>query len=162
MDHPKVFGNLLLLANSWNEGYIQSLSIYCMKKKNPFFMCNCFEISTLLVCELSSFILDYDFSTAIFILVCFFFPMGIVLWISVPFQLTLGKQQKVQVVTFGQPRIGNAVFASYYSEVVPDTFRVTHGNDMVPHLPPYYSYFPQKTYHHFPREVMVCFRVSVS
>ncbi|XP_047983649.1 lipase [Salvia hispanica] len=70
-------------------------------------------------------------------------------------RLTLGKQQKVQVVTFGQPRIGNAVFASYYSEVVPDTFRVTHGNDMVPHLPPYYSYFPQKTYHHFPREVWI-------
>ncbi|XP_042064352.1 lipase-like [Salvia splendens] len=70
-------------------------------------------------------------------------------------RLTLGKQQKVQVMTFGQPRIGNAVFASYYSQVVPDTFRVTHGNDMVPHLPPYYSYFPQKTYHHFPREVWI-------
>ncbi|KAG6432164.1 hypothetical protein SASPL_103738 [Salvia splendens] len=69
--------------------------------------------------------------------------------------LTLGEQQKVQVMTFGQPRIGNAVFASYYSQVVPDTFRVTHGNDMVPHLPPYYSYFPQKTYHHFPREIRV-------
>lgn len=58
-------------------------------------------------------------------------------------------------MTFGQPRIGNAVFASYYSEVVPDTIRVTHGHDIVPHLPPYYYYFPQKTYHHFPREVIV-------
>ncbi|XP_038875188.1 lipase isoform X2 [Benincasa hispida] len=57
------------------------------------------------------------------------------------------------VMTFGQPRIGNAVFASYYSNIVPNTFRVTNGNDVVPHLPPFYSYFPKKTYRHFPREV---------
>ncbi|KAI7757620.1 hypothetical protein M8C21_016511 [Ambrosia artemisiifolia] len=63
--------------------------------------------------------------------------------------------KNVQVVTFGQPRIGNAAFATYYSEVVPNTFRVTHEHDMVPHLPPYYQFFPQKTYHHFPREVWV-------
>ncbi|RVW55699.1 Lipase [Vitis vinifera] len=61
--------------------------------------------------------------------------------------------ENVQVMTFGQPRIGNAVFVSYYSELVPNTIRVTNEHDIVPHLPPYYSYFPQKTYHHFPREV---------
>ncbi|XP_031274402.1 lipase-like isoform X2 [Pistacia vera] len=61
--------------------------------------------------------------------------------------------QDVQVMTFGQPRIGNAAFASCYSKLVPNTIRVTNEHDMVPHLPPYYSYFPQKTYHHFPREV---------
>ena len=41
----------------------------------------------------------------------------------------------MEVMTFGQPRIGNAAFASYYSEVVPNTFRVTHEHDLVPHLP---------------------------
>ncbi|KAF3956404.1 hypothetical protein CMV_018460 [Castanea mollissima] len=61
--------------------------------------------------------------------------------------------QDVQVMTFGQPRIGNAVFASYYRKLVPNTIRVTNEHDIVPHLPPYYPYFPQKTYHHFPREV---------
>ncbi|KAJ4776049.1 alpha/beta-Hydrolases superfamily protein [Rhynchospora pubera] len=61
--------------------------------------------------------------------------------------------EKVKLMTFGQPRIGNAVFASYFIEQVPDTIRVTHAHDIVPHLPPYYHYFPQKTYHHFPREV---------
>ncbi|KAF7813684.1 lipase-like [Senna tora] len=61
--------------------------------------------------------------------------------------------QNIQVMTFGQPRVGNAAFASYYSKLVPRTIRVTHENDIVPHLPPYYSYFPHKTYHHFPREV---------
>ncbi|XP_004296800.1 PREDICTED: lipase-like [Fragaria vesca subsp. vesca] len=63
------------------------------------------------------------------------------------------KEKNVQVMTFGQPRIGNAVFATFYSKLVPDTIRITNGNDVVPHLPPYYTYFPQKTYHHFPREV---------
>ncbi|KAF3683648.1 putative chromatin-remodeling complex ATPase chain-like [Capsicum annuum] len=61
--------------------------------------------------------------------------------------------RNVSVMTFGQPRIGNAAFASYYSKWVPNTIRVTHEHDIVPHLPPYYHYFPQKTYHHFPTEV---------
>ncbi|XP_059460838.1 probable feruloyl esterase A [Corylus avellana] len=61
--------------------------------------------------------------------------------------------QDVRVMTFGQPRIGNAVFATYYSKLVPNTVRVTNEHDIVPHLPPYYTHFPQKTYHHFPREV---------
>ncbi|XP_047314999.1 lipase-like [Impatiens glandulifera] len=61
--------------------------------------------------------------------------------------------RNVHVVTFGQPRIGNADFASYYSELVPNTIRITNEHDIVPHLPPYYSHFVEKTYHHFPREV---------
>nr|CAD1821940.1 unnamed protein product [Ananas comosus var. bracteatus] len=61
--------------------------------------------------------------------------------------------QDIQVMTFGQPRVGNAAFASYFHKKVPQAVRVTNGNDIVPHLPPYYSYFPEKTYHHFPREV---------
>lgn len=61
----------------------------------------------------------------------------------------------VQVVTFGQPRIGNKIFADYYSMFVPKTIRVTHDHDMVPHLPPYYTYLRQRTYHHFPREVWI-------
>lgn len=58
-------------------------------------------------------------------------------------------------MTFGQPRVGNAAFASYFSKHVRHTIRVTNGHDIVPHLPPYYSYFPHKTYHHFPREVWI-------
>ncbi|KAK1317269.1 Phospholipase A1-II 1 [Acorus calamus] len=58
-----------------------------------------------------------------------------------------------QLMTFGQPRIGNAVFASYFNKHVPRTVRVTNEHDIVPHLPPYYTHFPQKTYRHFPREV---------
>ncbi|PUZ73422.1 hypothetical protein GQ55_2G472500 [Panicum hallii var. hallii] len=61
----------------------------------------------------------------------------------------------VQLMTFGQPRVGNAAFASYFAKYVPNTIRVTHGHDIVPHLPPYFSFLPQLTYHHFPREVWV-------
>lgn len=61
--------------------------------------------------------------------------------------------QDVQLMTFGQPRIGNAVFSSYFKTHLPDAIRVTNGHDIVPHLPPYYSIFPRKTYHHFPTEV---------
>ncbi|ONM34741.1 alpha/beta-Hydrolases superfamily protein [Zea mays] len=59
----------------------------------------------------------------------------------------------VNLMTFGQPRIGNAAFASYFKTYLPQAIRVTHAHDIVPHLPPYFSFFPQKTYHHFPREV---------
>ncbi|KAE8800687.1 triacylglycerol Lipase [Hordeum vulgare] len=61
----------------------------------------------------------------------------------------------VKLMTFGQPRVGNAAFASYFKRYLPHAIRVTHANDIVPHLPPYFSFFPQKTYHHFPREVWV-------
>ncbi|XP_019181293.1 PREDICTED: lipase ZK262.3-like isoform X2 [Ipomoea nil] len=67
-------------------------------------------------------------------------------------QVNFGAEE-IQVMTFGQPRMGNAAFATGYSERVPNTIRVTHGHDIVPHLPPYFSLFPSKTYHHFPREV---------
>jgi hypothetical protein len=59
----------------------------------------------------------------------------------------------VKLMTFGQPRIGNAAFASYFKKYLPHAIRVTNAHDIVPHLPPYFSFFPQKTYHHFPREV---------
>ncbi|XP_062181209.1 lipase-like isoform X2 [Phragmites australis] len=61
----------------------------------------------------------------------------------------------VTLMTFGQPRIGNAVFASYFRRHLPNAVRVINAHDIVPHLPPYYHYFPQKTYHHFPREVWI-------
>ncbi|CAN6337840.1 unnamed protein product [Urochloa humidicola] len=61
----------------------------------------------------------------------------------------------VTLMTFGQPRIGNAVFASNFKRHLPNAIRMTNAHDIVPHLPPYYHYFPQKTYHHFPREVWI-------
>uniref|UniRef100_A0A0E0MHT3 Fungal lipase-type domain-containing protein n=1 Tax=Oryza punctata TaxID=4537 RepID=A0A0E0MHT3_ORYPU len=61
--------------------------------------------------------------------------------------------QEVQLMTFGQPRVGNPSFAAYFSDQVPRTIRVTHQNDIVPHLPPYFCYLGEWTYHHFSREI---------
>ncbi|KAJ3699937.1 hypothetical protein LUZ61_003642 [Rhynchospora tenuis] len=58
----------------------------------------------------------------------------------------------VHLMTFGQPRIGNAAFASCFYKYIPNTFRIVHDRDIVAHLPPYYSFY-WKSYHHFPREV---------
>lgn len=74
-------------------------------------------------------------------------------WLSSCSQVNY-KIHNVQVVTFGQPRVGNTAFASRYSKLVPNTIRVTNKHDIVPHLPPYYPRLTQKTYHHFPREVI--------
>ncbi|KAF3322842.1 Lipase [Carex littledalei] len=60
--------------------------------------------------------------------------------------------EDVHLLTFGQPRIGNAAFASCFYKYIPNTFRIVHNRDIVPHLPPYYSFY-WKSYHHFPREV---------
>jgi predicted lipase len=40
------------------------------------------------------------------------------------------------VYTFGQPRVGNAQFASYYTGHISETYRVIHYGDLVPHVPP--------------------------
>lgn len=44
------------------------------------------------------------------------------------------------VFTFGSPRIGNASFRSIYNVLVPSTFRVVGGRDIVPTLPPSIRY----------------------
>ncbi|PKS05356.1 hypothetical protein jhhlp_008730 [Lomentospora prolificans] len=42
----------------------------------------------------------------------------------------------VDIYTYGSPRVGNAVFASYVSGQSGSHYRVTHGSDPVPRLPP--------------------------
>ena len=61
----------------------------------------------------------------------------------------------VELMTFGQPRIGNPAFVVCLGEQVPRTIHVTHQNDIVPQLPLYYYYLSEWTYHHFAREVCI-------
>lgn len=42
---------------------------------------------------------------------------------------------RVSVVTFGQPRVGNAAYAAFVSTTVLAHSRVVHNRDIVPHLP---------------------------
>jgi len=37
--------------------------------------------------------------------------------------------------TFGSPRVGDLAFATYFDKIVPDTYRIVHGQDLVPHIP---------------------------
>eukprot|EP00897_Mesotaenium_endlicherianum_P005039 jgi/Mesen1/4563/ME000232S03828 len=59
--------------------------------------------------------------------------------------------QGVHVTTFGQPRVGNRAFATYFDQRVPNSVRMVHGHDLVPHLPPLslarrlYSYYHTAT-----------------
>lgn len=41
-----------------------------------------------------------------------------------------------EVYTFGQPRVGNAAFANWYETQIPQTYRLVHNADIVPHVPP--------------------------
>ena len=56
----------------------------------------------------------------------------------------------VTFYTFGQPRVGNAAYATAFSSLAQE-FRVVHYKDIVPHLPPELLGF-----HHVATEVCVC------
>ncbi|MDP2438215.1 MAG: lipase family protein [archaeon] len=55
--------------------------------------------------------------------------------------------QNVTLVTFGQPRVGDSVFAGYLNRYVPQTIRFVNNRDIVPHLPT-----ELQGYQHAPRE----------
>ena len=50
--------------------------------------------------------------------------------------------------TYGCPRVGNVAFAEYYMAHLPDTQRMTHFRDPVPHVP-----FTTMGYHHVATEI---------
>lgn len=61
----------------------------------------------------------------------------------------------VKLFTFGQPRVGNRAFALYFDEHVPDSTRMVHGNDLVPHLPPLSQARRLYSYYHTATEVWI-------
>ena len=56
----------------------------------------------------------------------------------------------LRVVTFGSPRVGNSVFGDFFNMQVAESWRFTHGRDIVPSLPPTLMGF-----RHVSREVWV-------
>ncbi|KAK0425359.1 hypothetical protein QR680_009160 [Steinernema hermaphroditum] len=65
--------------------------------------------------------------------------------------------QDLLLVTFGQPRVGNMEYSAAHDALVPNSWRVVHAKDVVPHVPNCYfsilsrscaSYFNHATYHH--------------
>ncbi|KAJ3063284.1 hypothetical protein HDU99_004915 [Rhizoclosmatium hyalinum] len=53
---------------------------------------------------------------------------------------------KSRLITFGQPRIGNAAFGAYVNSFhFAEVSRVVNYNDIVPHLPPYSDFYQQQS-----------------
>ncbi|KAI0243642.1 hypothetical protein L0F63_003186, partial [Massospora cicadina] len=46
---------------------------------------------------------------------------------------------KLQLFTYGQPRVGDAEFATWFNQLPLTTTRVVNENDLVPHIPPYFA-----------------------
>ncbi|KAE9413454.1 hypothetical protein Angca_010055 [Angiostrongylus cantonensis] len=44
-------------------------------------------------------------------------------------------QNKINLITYGQPRVGNYEYAEAHSRLVPDSWRIVHKYDLVAHLP---------------------------
>ena len=56
--------------------------------------------------------------------------------------------------TYGQPRVGNALFATYFKTILSE-YRVVHYADIVPHLPPeLFNFHHVATEVHGQREVL--------
>lgn len=56
--------------------------------------------------------------------------------------------QNISVYNYGLPRVGNQAFSQFYSGLVPNTYRIVNGHDIVPHLP-----FYSMGFYHVPTEV---------
>ncbi|KAI9294284.1 alpha/beta-hydrolase, partial [Neoconidiobolus thromboides FSU 785] len=58
------------------------------------------------------------------------------------------KDDKLQVFTYGEPRVGDKEFARYLNQQTFTFTRVVNNNDMVPHLPPKLSSVSDYCHHH--------------
>lgn len=43
---------------------------------------------------------------------------------------------KIKLITFGEPRVGNADYVTVLDNLLSYVFRIVHAHDIVPHLPP--------------------------
>jgi predicted lipase len=59
------------------------------------------------------------------------------------FYEVLGYGDRISLYTFGQPRIGNRLYAIYYGKLpfAERIYRIVRRGDLVPHVPPFSSYF---------------------
>lgn len=63
--------------------------------------------------------------------------LGAALAVLAATELHYSQGLKIEAVfTFGLPRVGNKAFKNFYSKASPVSWRVTHLQDPVPHLPP--------------------------
>jgi predicted lipase len=41
----------------------------------------------------------------------------------------------ILVYTFGEPRVGNSLYAAYHGKIVSNYYRIVHSADVIPHKP---------------------------
>jgi len=63
-------------------------------------------------------------------------------------ELAEQKIANISVYNYGLPRVGNQAFSEYYNSLVPQTYRVVNGHDIVPHIP-----FESMGFYQVPTEV---------
>lgn len=56
--------------------------------------------------------------------------------------------KSVDLYTFGEPRVGNGVYANWTQQYLGNTWRAVHQSDIVPHLPPKDFGFVHEGNHH--------------
>ena len=57
------------------------------------------------------------------------------------FDLSVTKQIASTVILFACPKIGGMDFVKYYKKYVPNTYAFVYGNDIVPRVPPYWTFY---------------------
>ncbi|GMS80464.1 hypothetical protein PENTCL1PPCAC_2639, partial [Pristionchus entomophagus] len=45
------------------------------------------------------------------------------------------RSDQVKVYTYGEPRVGSLKFARAFDEIIPESYRIIHRSDVVPHMP---------------------------
>lgn len=60
-------------------------------------------------------------------------------------ELSRSFSNKIEVHSYGAPRIGNVQLSKHVNNKINDIYRVVHNKDLVPHLPPD---LPEFDYHH--------------
>ncbi|KJE98200.1 lipase [Capsaspora owczarzaki ATCC 30864] len=62
-------------------------------------------------------------------------------------QLAVDYGHNVVMYNMGEPRVGNKAFSQYFGIHVPNTYRIVHYNDIVPHLPPQFNHTVEEFHH---------------
>uniref|UniRef100_A0A7E4UNV3 Lipase_3 domain-containing protein n=1 Tax=Panagrellus redivivus TaxID=6233 RepID=A0A7E4UNV3_PANRE len=64
--------------------------------------------------------------------------------------------ENVLLYTLGQPRVGDTAFVKAHDSLVPNSFRITHNKDIVPHIPPehFSGYYHHKSEEWYQKEDM--------
>jgi predicted lipase len=76
---------------------------------------------------------------------------------AVDLQYNFGNQAKIEIYTFGAPRVGNGGFRDSFNRRVPNSYRFIYGMDIVPALPR-----PWQGYSHVDKEYRLGSRFSLN